>query len=61
MKPYELAEWNDLNDICESSDYISICCGAPALGEMYDHGDGIMTGFCSSCKDHTTFENEMEE
>lgn len=32
---------------------ISVCCGAPPLG-------CIDYGFCSSCRDHTDFEDESD-
>ena len=38
----------------------SICCGAPPLGETNDYM-GPIVGICSRCKDHTIFEQEIED
>jgi len=35
---------------------ISVCCGKPPLGEVFDD-----CGICSGCRDHATFEQEIEE
>ena len=35
---------------------ISECCGALQIGETHDD-----IGFCSKCKEHSTFEIEEEE
>ena len=35
---------------------ISECCGALPIGETHDD-----IGFCSKCKEHSTFEIEEEE
>jgi hypothetical protein len=38
-------------DLTNKSEFLSVCCGAPPLGE-------IEVGICSRCKDHATFESE---
>jgi len=44
------------DDFHSSCGMISVCCGAPPLGEICDD-----CGICSQCRDHTTFEQEIEE
>jgi hypothetical protein len=60
MKPYELSEWNDMDEIPSNPTLISVCCGARPWGEVYDAPNCHPTGICSKCKDHTTFEQEID-
>lgn len=46
--------------ICDSF-MISSCCGAKALGEFDSVPDNCpVTGICSCCRDHASFEKECE-
>lgn len=61
MRNYDVDE---LDDFYPSSQLVSACCGARPWGEVYD-GDPKHnippTGICSNCRDHATFEQEIEE
>ena len=60
MKPYELAEWNDMEPIPNDFTLISVCCGTRPWGEVHNVKGFPPTGICSKCKDHTSFEQEID-
>ena len=39
---------------------VSKCCGAPSMTELYETKFGNIIGRCSTCKEMTTFEPEIE-
>ena len=50
-----------LEEFAVSGCLLSVCCRAPALGELSEGPDGISIGLCSRCRDHTTFDQEPED
>ena len=56
-----------MNNIYDNDDFplppanlISTCCGVPSMTELYETDKGNLVGICSTCKEYTTFEPELE-
>ena len=43
------------------NDWLSICCTAEPLYEVYEENEADPIGLCGKCREHTTFEQEKEE
>ena len=60
MNPY-VDDVDGPDDGYPASHLISNCCGAPSLGDVLEDAYGHLTGICSECRDHATFEKDTED
>lgn len=49
------------DELAVNASLLSTCCNAVSLGEVVEDAYGHLNGICSECRDHATFEPEIED